>query len=360
MTVRVGVEEEFLLVDRETLRPAPDISRILADARRLTGDQTQPELHRAQIETASRPSESLTDIANQLTEQRLGLAEAASRHGALVLASGTYPGSMGVPGRLITADDRYEAMAESNALIAEEQLICGCHVHVSVAGDDQRLAVLNRIRRWLPYLLALSANSPFWEGRDSGYCSFRTEVWTRWPSAGPPGSFNSPADYWALLDTLVASGVILDRAMAYWDVRLSNRYPTVEVRVADVGLTVRDAVVTAGLARALVTNSVMAGDPIVPLRHELLRAATWQAAKSGIAGRIIDPLDGSTRPATEALDLLLSELEPALDATGDGDLLHELIAEIRAQGTGADRQRAAFNASGNTDDVIALATVSAM
>jgi glutamate---cysteine ligase / carboxylate-amine ligase len=357
MPTRIGVEEEFILLDAETLLPAPRITQIIADARRLAGNYAQPELHRAQIESASEPSESLSEIGEQLAEQRARLAEAAARHGAVVLASATYPGFMGHSGQMITPEDRYEEMREANALIAEEQLICGCHVHVSVEGDSERIAVLNRIRRWLPHVLALSTNSPFWEDRDSGYASFRTEVWSRWPSAGPPGSFDSPAHYWSLLDTLVESGVILDRAMAYWDVRLSEQYPTVEIRVADVGLTVRDAMAIAGLARALVVYALSTPDPVAPLRHELLRAATWQAAKSGVGARLMDPLDGSTLAAPEAFARLLDEMGGSLEQAGEADLVRQLVDEILEHGTGADRQRAAFASRGDKRDVISLATV---
>ncbi len=357
MTALIGVEEEFILVDAETLRPAPRIAQVMADARRLSNTDAQPELHRSQIEIASQPSGSLAEVGEQLAEQRADVAEAASRHGAVVLASASYPGLMGWQGRMITPGDRYEAMAEANPVIAEEQLICGCHVHVSVEGDEERIAALNGVRRWLPYVLALSVNSPFWEGRDSGYGSFRTIVWSRWPSAGPPGFFGSPDEYWSLLDSLVTSGVILDRGMCYWDVRLSDRYPTVEVRVADVGLTVRDAMAIAGLARALVAHSGLAGGRDIGVRQELLRAASWQAAKTGIGGRLVDPADGSAAPAPEAVHRLLSELERALDLTGDGDLVRQLVAEILAQGTGADRQRAAFQSGGDIGEVITLASI---
>ncbi len=180
--VKVGVEEEFLLVDARTGRPAPRIDEVIRDAETLAGDAAQTELHRAQIETASPPCETLDQLRESLAGLRARMAAAAARHDARVVASGTYPGEMGGEGRLITGKDRYETMAERAGVLADEHLICGCHVHVTVGDTDQAVRVVNRLRRYLPVLLALSANSPFWQGRDSGFASFRTEVWSRWPT----------------------------------------------------------------------------------------------------------------------------------------------------------------------------------
>lgn len=354
--VKIGVEEEFLLVDGATGRPAPLIDRVIGDAEELAGDAAQPELHRAQIETASPASETLGELQASLAELRVEMAAAAARQGARVVASGTYPGKMGREGRLITGKDRYQTMAERNALVADEQLICGCHVHVSVAGRDQAVQVINRIRRHLPVLLALAANSPFWEGGDSGFASFRTEVWARWPSAGPSGAFRDAAEYEQVLDSLVEAGAILDRGMAYWDARPSDRFPTVEIRVADVALTVDDAVALAGLARALVVQA--GGDETAPtdLRPEWLRAANWLAARHGLDGPLLDPADGTTIGATDAVGRLLEQLSPTLERLGDRTLVADLVSRIVERGNGAARQRQAF-ASGGIDAVIDLAAL---
>lgn len=355
--VKVGVEEEFLLVDTRTGRPAPRIDDVIRDAEAFAGDAAQPELHRAQIETATPPCETLDELHRSLSDLRARMAAAAARHDARVVASGTYPGHMGYEGRLITGKERYETMAERSALVAEEFLVCGCHIHVSVGDTDRAVAVINRIRRHLPLLLALSANSPFWEGRDSGFASYRTEVWTHWPTSGPPARYRDAAEYDRVLDALIASGVILDRNMGYWDSRPSHRYPTVEVRIADVGLTVDDAVVLAGLARALVVDA--AGDESVTedLRPEWQRAANWLAARHGLDGDLIDPLDGATTPARQAVERLLERLSPTLESLGDRARVSEQIQRVMDGGTGADRQRRAYE-SGGIEAVIDLAAVS--
>lgn len=352
----IGVEEEFVLVEAESGRPALRVSEVLADAHRLAGEYTGPELHRAQIETASEPCASLAELAEQLTEQRRLVGQAASEHGVRVLATGTYPGKMGEAGRLITENARYKEMAAANPLIAREQLICGCHVHVAVADDRARIDVVNRIRRYLHCLVALAANSPFWEGEDSGFASFRNEVWSRWPSAGPPGAFDDPSQYRSLVEQLVSAGVILDEGMVYWDVRLSRRYPTIEVRIADVGLTVADAVTVAGLTRALVMDCLRAEEPLPDLRPELLKAASWNAARAGTGGDLLDPAEGVAAPIREYLSELLARLAPVLSASGDGDLVNEGIQRILVSGNGADRQRAAA-AAGGLPAVIEVAAI---
>ena len=155
----------------------------------------------------------------------------------------------------LTPSPRYRAMNERFGLTTTEQLTCGCHVHVGVADDEEGVAVLDRIRIWLPVLLAISANSPFWQGRDTGYASFRSQAWTRFPTAGATEIFGSAAAYHERAEALVASEVLLDHAMIYFDARLSHKYPTVEIRVADVCLHAEDSVVVAGLARALVETA---------------------------------------------------------------------------------------------------------
>jgi carboxylate-amine ligase len=355
--VLVGVEEEFLLVDVETRRPAPRIAGVIGDAVALAGDQAQEELHKAQIELATSPHLTLPELRDDLVSLRQKMVEAAGNHGCAIVASATYADAMGESGRLITEKDRYQAMAESNSLLAREQLICGCHVHVTVPDPDESIRVMNRVRRWLPALLALTANSPYWEGEDTGFSSFRTEVWTRWPTAGPTGEFGSAGEYEAMMDRLVASGVIEDKAMAYWDVRPSERFPTLEIRIADVMASVDDVVMYAGLVRALVG---WCGDESVgwpPIRRELLQASNWRAARSGITGALVDPADGSQRPARQAISEVVERLEPELNRRGEWAVVTEAIDAVFTRGTGADRQRQAFARRGQMVDVIDAATL---
>ena len=348
----VGAEEEFLLIDATTGRPAPRIAAVLPDALELAGSQAQEELHQAQIELATSPCADLADLRAELLGLRSKLVLAAAPHEAVVVASGTYPAEMGAAGRLITAEDRFQTMARENSGLAREQLICGCHIHVSVPDPESAIRAMNLLRRFLPVLCALAANSPYWEGRDTGFDSYRTEVWARWPSAGPPGAFESRAQYEGLVDRLVESGVILDRAMAYFDVRPSDRFPTLEIRIADVMPTVDDVVAVAGLARALVAWCLRQEPPAPPLRHEFLRAATWRAARSGLGGALVDPLDGTARPAGDVVEGLLERVGDDLERLGDHTVVAGGVRAIVEGGNGATRQRRSYAHHRDLGDVL--------
>nr|MDQ3579198.1 glutamate--cysteine ligase [Actinomycetota bacterium] len=285
----VGVEEELLLVDPDTGRALAVSGAVLRAAAARNGgdgdhDALEAEFTRQQIETNTRPCLSLDELSAELRRCRRAAADAAQAAGAQVAALATSPTPVSPE---ITRDDRYQRMLDAFGLTAQQQLTCGCHIHVEVDSDEEGVAILDRIRGWLPALLALSANSPYWQGEDSSYASFRTQVWTRWPSAGPTALFGSASAYHATVRSMIESGTVLDAGMIYFDARLSHRYPTVEVRVSDVCLVADDAVLLGALTRALVETAArewQAGEPPVPLRVELLRLASWRAARSGLDG----------------------------------------------------------------------------
>jgi carboxylate-amine ligase len=255
----------------------------------------------------------------------------------------------------VTPHARYQRMLDRFGLLAREQLTCGQHVHVSVESRTEGVAVLDRIAAWLPMLVAISANSPFWQGHDTGYCSYRTIVWGRWPTAGPTGGFGDEAGYDAAIADLLESGAALDDGMIYFDARLSARYPTVEIRVADVCCDVQDAVLIAILSRALVETAATEwrnGEPALDLRSNLSKAANWQAARYGLGGSLFDPLSRRAVPAFELLDELVDRLEPALRLAGDMELAGAGVDRLRHNAVGAAAQREVFNGSNSLHDVV--------
>jgi len=341
----VGVEEELLLVDARTGEPRSVASAVVAHAaqapqRAPDAGTLDAELQQQQIEIDTAPVADIADLAPQLRAWRRTADELARRSGARVAALATSPLPV-QPEATVKA--RYQAMAEHFGLTTTEQLTCGCHVHVAVSSPEEGVAVLDRIRVWLPSLLALSVNSPYWQGQDSGYASFRSQSWNRFPSAGPTPIFGSPERYRDFTDALVASGVLLDHAMIYFDARLSQRYPTVEIRIADVCLHLEDTVLVAALARGLVETAATtwrhrAPAPDVPT--ELVRLATWRAGRSGLGAALLDPLTARPRRAVDVIATLLGHVLPALEASGDADLVAESWARLRERGTGAAAQRA--------------------
>jgi glutamate---cysteine ligase / carboxylate-amine ligase len=353
----VGVEEELLLVDPDSGQALALAAAVLDNA----GDSGQPvdqaltsELARQQLETNTRPCASLAELSAEVRRWRRAASEAAEGKGARIAALGSSPLATEPS---INSSPRYQRMVDEFGLIAEEQLTCGCHVHVEIDSESEGVAVLDRIRGWLPYLLALSANSPFWQGQDSGYASFRSQVWGRWPSAGPTELFGSLETYHATTRAMIESRTVLDLGMVYFDARLSRQHPTVEVRVADVCLDADDAVLLGGLVRALVdtaARSWRAGVPAAPIRTELLRLASWRAGRSGLDGDLVNPA-GRPAPAAQVIRALVDHVRPVLDEYGDWEVIEDLVATVLSRGNGATAQRRIYRTSGELADVVAYA-----
>jgi glutamate---cysteine ligase / carboxylate-amine ligase len=217
------------------------------------------------------------------------------------------------------------------------------------------LRVMNRLRPWLAPLLALSANSPFWLGEDTGYASYRTQVWGRLPTAGPPAPFSSLAEHDALVRALVETGSVLDTASVYWDVRLPEKLDTVEIRVSDACSRVEEAVMLAGLSRALVRSCrerAERGEPYPSVRPELLRAAHWRASRHGLDAELVDVEAGRAVPAREVIEKVLAFARPALEEDGDWEEVAALVRETLEHGNGASRQRRAYERAGRLEDVV--------
>jgi carboxylate-amine ligase len=346
----VGVEEELLLVGPDGA-PVACARDVLESAEPADGP-LQHEVMEEQIETATAPRTKLEEIAAAIRAGRAGAEAAANRHGARVAALATSP--LPVDGKTV-AKLRYLSARARFGLTAREQLTSGCHVHVAVADDAEGVAVLDRIGPWLAPLLALSANSPYWRGVDSGYQSFRSQVWARWPTSGPTRHFGTPEAYHAAVDGLVATGTILDLGMIYFDARLSARYPTVEVRVADVCLSANTTTLLAALVRGLVETAARAVDsppPEAPV--EILRTALWRAGRSGLTGDLVDPRTWRPAPAHDVVGALVAHVREALVDAGDLDSVTELLGELWAAGDGASHQRAWAAEAGGDLGAVAL------
>jgi carboxylate-amine ligase len=354
----VGVEEEFLVFDADRPQLCDRGPSVVATAEPIGDGQFEKELKRAQAELACEPTTDLSRLGSDVAALRTGLARAASRHGARLVASGTNPLAAGET--TITRDPRYEAMTEEFAAVARTQLTCALHVHVAIE-EGEEAAVLAGIAPWLHVLTALSANSPFHQGKDTGYASYRRLLWGQWPTAGPVAVVADAAEYRSLVNDLVATGAARDEGMIYFDARLSPRYPTVEIRVCDVCPSVDDTMTIAGIARALVATAARRPTGL-RVRPELLVAAGWGAARWGLTNELVDLTgavgSGRLAPADTLVRALLHHVSAALDDAGDADRIRDGVAAIVHSGTGSEMQRAAAKTGGLRRVIDALTVAS--
>jgi len=351
----VGVEEEFFLVDAETRALRSDADAILAKVREPPGQQVEPELRRSQVETGTAICDDLASVRRAVVGLRRSLADAAEAVGARLIASGTHPFTHWTEAGGLTPKAAYLELEQTYQQLIREHVVSGCHVHVGITDPEAAIQVMNRARVWLPVLVALSANSPYWLGVDTRYASYRTEVFRRWPTAGIPEPFTDRAEYERLVRMMRATDSIDDPARLYWDLRPSARYQTLEFRVADATMTVDECVTLAAITRALVEvahGEARAEAPLDAPRPELLRAALWRAARYGVDERLIDVSAGCSRPADHVVGSLLAHARPALEERGDWDEVADGVGRILGHGNGATRQRQAYARRGELTDVV--------
>jgi glutamate---cysteine ligase / carboxylate-amine ligase len=358
MAVRkVGVEEELLLVDPETGELANAAGQVLHEHRTEraadppAAQELEGELLRHMVETHTDPSDDLEKIAGELREARR-TALAAAQDSGFELAAVAIP-PLGPSEPEVSANPRYEHIVDEFGETGRRAGTLGMHVHVDIADDDEGLRVIDGARPWLPLLVALSANSPYAASHDTGYASWRYQLWGQWPSAGTAEPFGSVAEYRRVSQALIDVGAALDEGMLYFDARLAAKFPTVEIRVADICTEVEDALLVVALTRALVETLAHDPDPGEPVRSDLLRAAGWRASRYGVGGDLVHPGTGQLVSAFDALDALVDRVQPALAEVGDAALVTDGLARLRATGNGARRQRAAYERTGELRDVVA-------
>lgn len=337
----LGVEEEYHLVDAATFEISDQEALNDAALEGDLGSRVEAEISTTQLEIATLTCCTLEEVREDLLSARRQAATAAQRYGAHILAASTHPAASWQEQRL-TSKPRYLELVERFGALALQQVICGCHVHVAVPDVDTAVGIMDHARPHLPVLLALTGSSPFHEGTDTGYDSYRTEWFSRWPIAGPADALGDADGYRRLVDELTQTGVIDDSSHLYWDLRPSARYPTLEFRVADVCTEVDDAVLHAALVRALcrvLARRVAAGEPAPSVRGEVLRAARWRAARHGLDEQLFDFGERRLVPAGTAVERFLAFLREDLDEHDEWDTVRELVGAVLERGTSAHRQR---------------------
>jgi carboxylate-amine ligase len=337
----IGIEEEYLLVDPETrdlLRDPPD--RLMSELEEVLGPQVGHEFLRAQVEVGTKVSKTIADVREDLVMLRRGLQEVVERNGIAYIAASTHPFADWAE-QQITDKDRYQMLANDLQVVVRRLVICGMHVHVGIDDPDLRIDLMNQVSYFLPHLLALSTSSPFWHSVDTGLKSYRMSVFYSLPRTGPPEHFSSWSEYERHVGALVDAGLIEDATRLWWDIRPSARYPTIEMRIADINTRVDDGITVAAMFLSLLGMLFRRRQENQRWRtyaRMLVQENTWRAQRYGVEGSLADFGKGALVPFSELIDELIELVRE--DAEEFGCLAEvERARDIVRDGTSADRQR---------------------
>lgn len=344
-----GIEEEYLLLDAEDGMPV-DLAAALIRTLPWQQERADREFFASQLETSTHVCHTAAGALSSLQSFRSEAAGAAAEHGAVVAGTALPPVGGDQVGT-ITPKLRYRILQAEMREAGAYHYASGMHVHVGVPSPDVGVEVLARLAPWAPVLLAMSANSPIWNGQPTGFASWRHLMGQHWPIAGYPPEFASADEYQHTIDQLVGSGVLMDKGVVTWVARLSERYPTVELRIADVQLEAEDAVAFAVFVRAIVDQCLVDVEQGVSrpnLTPGLVNGAIWIAARYGLSDQLVDPLLAERLPAFDAVARAVDYAARSLEQSGDRARVDEWIDGMRTGGTPAQRQVAKFDAGGIT------------
>lgn len=359
-TPTIGVEEEFFLVNPHSGAVEPAGAGVVACAMTTLGPLVSCEFSQYQIEVKTPPCADAAALRNELLRLRACAAAAAQAHGLQLCASGT-PVIASGDAAAVGDHPRYRAGVDQYRAMLDDFAVSALHVHVELADRDLAVLVGNHLRVWLPLLVALSANSPFCHGAETGYAGWRTVIRSRFPCLGPPPYAESLAHYDELAVAMAKSEAMLDASLPFWDVRPNPMLPTVEIRCMDATADVDDTVALTALVRALVITvaaRARSGDTGPRPCSELLRAAYWRAARDGWSGSGVDALSGQILPTPVQAARLFDHVRAALDEHGDTSIVAAFLQRLAARGGGAEQQRASAARRGSltavVDDLVAL------
>ena len=358
----VGIEEEYLLVDLKTRDLSNDPPHgIVEECIEQCGGQVSPEFLRAQIEIGTKVAHTIPEAKADLKHLRRTVVEVARRHGLAPIAASTHPFARTIQQKH-TDKDRYVALAQEMQAAARRMLICGMHVHVGLADNEQRVDLMNQLAYFLPHFLALSSSSPFWEGEQTGFKSFRLTIFSALPRTGPPERFASWAEYQRHIDLLIKTGLIQDTTKIWWDLRPSWRYPTLETRILDCCTSVEDSACLAALVQTTLRMLYRLRSRNQQWRTYatmLLTENRWRAMRYGSDEGLLDLARGELVPFKELLEEMIAMLKEdaiALDCVQEV----EHARTILSRGTSAHRQVRVYDeakASGASEREALIAVV---
>ncbi len=342
----IGIEEEYLIVDRETRALAEPPQEMFDACSKALGDQVAHEFMRSQLEVNTPPSKNVAEAREHLADLRRSVIDIADKHGLAPIAASTHPFSQWSE-QDHTDAERYNVIAEDLQAVVRRLLICGMHVHVSAGEDDLRIDLMNQAAYFLPHFLALSTSSPYWQGFDTGLNSYRLSVWDEMPRTGLPNLFESHAEYMRHVDVLVDAGLIEDASKIWWDIRPSSRFPTLEMRICDVCTNIDDAAAIAALYASvlhMLYRLRLNNQRWRQYATMLVNENRWRAQRYGIDEGLVDFGQGRIVPVDELVEELLNLVAEDAQALGcEKEIAH--IRTICRRGTSAHRQRQAYAAA---------------
>lgn len=343
----IGIEEEYLLVDRQTRNLVSDPSpEMWAAAHEALGARVVPEFLRAQVEVATGVHPTVAEAGEEIGSMRRTLNEVLAVHGAAPMAASTHPFALWWE-QQPTDRDRYKVMAQDLGMVARRMVICGMHVHAGIEDPDLRIDLMNQARYFLPHLLTLSTSSPFWGSRYTGLKSYRISTFRTMPRTGLPEEFASWSEYQRHVDVLVRAGIIDDSTKIWWDIRPSARFPTLEMRITDVCTRVEEAVTVAAIYLSILHMLYrlrMNNQRWRQYAPMLISENIWRAQRYGIEGTLMDYGRGVLVPFEELVEELIEVLRPDAEELGCLEAV-ERARSVVEKGTSADRQIRLYEAA---------------
>jgi carboxylate-amine ligase len=349
----VGIEEEFQIIDPVTRKLRSSVSEILASGADLLQDQLKKEMFQAMVEVGTVICRDVEEARGEVIHLRDVVGGLVEKIGARLVASGTHPIATWQDLE-VTDDDRYLQLSENLQDIARTIAVYGLHVHVGVDDRDRAIEIMNEVRYFLPHILALSVNSPFWEGRDTGIKSYRSVIWGRMPRSGIPDHFASWDDYRHFVDTLLRTRSIDEPKKIWWDIRPHPHFNTLEFRICDMPTRVDETIAFAALFQGVVAKLARLRSKNLGFRmyqRALIAENRWRAMRYGIGGKLIDFGKVAEVPAHELTYELLEFIDEVVDDLGSRKAL-EAVDVILREGTGADRQLRVYEQTGDLNAVV--------
>ncbi len=349
----LGIEEEFQVVDPVTRELRSHMHQIVEGGKIVLKEQVKAEMHQSVVEVGTNICKDITEAREEVTYLRKMVAELAGKQGLQIAAAGTHPFSRWQD-QLITDHPRYEEIIREMQDAARSNLIFGLHVHVGIADREIGIRLMNQARYFLPHIFALSTNSPFWEGRNTGFKSFRTKVFDKFPRTGIPDEFSSASEYDDYIKLLIKTNCMDNAKKVWWDIRLHPFFNTIEFRICDIPMRIEETISLAAIMQAIIAKLYKLMLDNLSFRvysRALINENKWRAARYGLDGKLIDFGKEEEIETKVLIHELVDFVDDVVDGLGSRKEVENLFNMIK-DGTGADRQLAIFEKTGDLKDVV--------